>query len=370
MRLRRLQIRGDLDAGRRRNDQRPREERMRQQRHDAEGIDARSDEGTTRREEVCRRAGWSCNADAVGGNLRRGSVIDAQTERNEPRDLAFSNDDVVEREEALLSVFGLQRGALVHEQAACDECRQIVEPRIVFVELREEAQTTGVDAKQRNVALDCEPRGPQQRAVAADGDHQGRLCDVRAVDDLEPVRAKIGRNTRCNRASVLARRIHVQPDNFFLDRKHRHHPSPTTASSRASSNGSPRRRSSIKNSRFPAGPTRGEAVNPTGTRPRARTAARSSHRTWRCVSGSRTTPPAARRARPASNCGFTSATIAPSSRKYAVARCKIVRSEINDVSMVIRSKPSGNALLASFRKFVRSITRTRESLRSRQSSCP
>ena len=123
----------------RRNDQRSREERMRQQRHDAEGVDARRDERTAGREKVGGRAGRRRDADAVGRDARRRPVVDAQPEGNDARDLALAHDDVVEREETPLAVLGLERGALVDEEPALDERGQIVEPRIVFVELGQES---------------------------------------------------------------------------------------------------------------------------------------------------------------------------------------------------------------------------------------
>ena len=124
----------------RRNDQWPREERVRQQRHDAESIDARRDERTAGREKIGRRAGRRRDANSVGRDPRRRSVVDAKTERNDARDFTLAHDDVVEREETPIVVLGLQRGALVHEESALDQRRQIGEPRIVFVELGQEAQ--------------------------------------------------------------------------------------------------------------------------------------------------------------------------------------------------------------------------------------
>ena len=86
------------------------------------------------------------------------SVVDAQPERNDARDLALAHDHVVEREVPAVAVLGLQRGALLDEEPALDRVGQIVEPGIVLVELGEEAQTSGVDAEERHVVLDRDAR--------------------------------------------------------------------------------------------------------------------------------------------------------------------------------------------------------------------
>src|SRR5579863_5902055 len=151
MRLRALSVGRDLDAGRDRYDQRAREERVREERDDPERLDARRDQRAARREEVRRRSRRRCYAYPVGGDPGYRAGLEAQAERHDARDLTLAHDDVVQREEALVAILGLQRGSLVHEEAALDERRKIGEARIVLVELREKAQASGVDAEQRDV---------------------------------------------------------------------------------------------------------------------------------------------------------------------------------------------------------------------------
>ncbi len=107
--------------------------------------------------------------------------------------------------------------------------------------------------------------------------------------------------------------------------------SPRTTSIRASSKGSPRRRSSTKNSRFPAGSPKRGCHEPDRDESQPRGTPRAASEALRDGSSGRARPrPSRPVARPASNCGFTSATIAPPSRRYATARVRIVRSEMND----------------------------------------
>ena len=209
-------------------------------------------------------------------------------------------------------------------------------------------------------------RTPRRRRYSARRlDRRAARSESRASENSRRRRAAMVRACRARRRR-RARRPCVREHGLLMDRPLRRRPARFVHRR----TDRPSRRNSMRNSRFPAGPSSGEASRATGTSPSAKLASRTSRRTARCVAGSRTTPPEPRRSRPASNCGFTSATIAPPGDRYARARSRMVRSEMNDASTTIASNGSPNASSPSLRKLVRSITVTRSSLRRRQSSCP
>ena len=139
-------------------------------------------------------------------------------------------------------------------------------------------------------------------------------------------------------ASVLARRIDVERDDLPFDREHRHHAVPFAEDGLESCvverlalaaqlqqelaiSGRPeqrRRRKRDRHERKSPAPRRAVRASTCAVRLRDRARRRREPT----------------RSRPASNCGLTSATTTPSARRYVTARAKIVRNEMNDVSIV------------------------------------
>ena len=86
------------------------------------------------------------------------------------------------------------------------------------------------------------------------------------------------------------------------------------------------------------------------------------------TAGSRTTPCLPTSPRPASNCGLTSATTVPSGARQGSSGGRISLSEMNDTSMDANAAGCANQPGSIYRAFVRSMTVTRASPRSFQSS--
>src|SRR5690606_8646225 len=148
----------------------------------------------------------------------------------------------------------------------------------------------------------------------------------------------------------------------------------TAARIRASSGGGQAEpaagRSQRKNSRFPAGPRRGDGVSPWTARPTVRAASHTFSITWRWTWGERTTPPFPTASRPASNWGLTRMTRWPSGLRKVRSRSRKRVTEMKETSTVTRSTASGMASRSRWRMLVRSSTTTRESCRSFQASWP
>ena len=92
-----------------------------------------------------------------------------------------------------------------------------------------------------------------------------------------------------------------------------------------------------KNSRLPVSPVIGDSVMAWRTNPTSAAARDASSTTRACTAGSRITPFLPTSARPASNCGFTSATTSAPSRSSGGTLGKMCRNEMNDTSMVTMS---------------------------------
>src|SRR6185312_5804530 len=230
--------------------------------------------------------------------------------------------------------------------------------------------------------------GPQHGAVAAEDQHDLRalgaprppLDDPRPEvlrqvggDDLGPllldgaqpdaVLGQLGRDI--GGGAQVGRAPRVQDGQHLAG-----HDGPvSTAWDKASSPTSlPSRRRQRKNSTLPDGPGNGLATAPASRRPSPRAAATTSRNAASRNAGSRTTPPAPNRCLPTSNCGFTIGSSTPS--VHAASAGSTVRSEMNDRSATVSWAGPPISAGVSARTLVRSCTRTRASLRSRQTSCP
>ena len=95
-----------------------------------------------------------------------------------------------------------------------------------------------------------------------------------------------------------------------------------------------------RNSTLPFWPVMGDGVEPTRVNPTSAPAAATSSSTRACTAGSRMTP-LRTSSRPASNCGFTSATTSAPSRRTAATAGRIWRSEMNETSMTTMSTGPG-----------------------------
>ena len=185
------------------------------------------------------------------------------------------------------------------------ECRALVDLEPVAKNLRErrarplgavhlgkKTKPSRVDAEERDSVRRGDPRGPQQRAVAADRHEQHRIGDVRAIrGEAETAILLLAERDRKTRVAdrfgdargrsprAFAPEIDVDRDHA-RDRRRVHQVgrSPSARSSAASSKATPPARTSMKNSTFPAGPTSGLGTSATGTRPKPKTAARTSRK--------------------------------------------------------------------------------------------
>ena len=110
--------------------------------------------------------------------------------------------------------------------------------------------------------------------------------------------------------------------------------------------------------------------HPSTDQPAVSTASATPQTASRLTAGSRTTPPEPTRSRPTSNCGFT--IISASNLVAAQARTagRILASEMNETSTTTTSGSNGRLSASSDLAFVRSMTVTRGSVRSDQSSSP
>src|SRR5581483_9481841 len=141
------------------------------------------------------------------------------------------------------------------------------------------------------------------------------------------------------------------------------------AASRAAS-GRPPMTQWMNVSRLPFGPASPDGAKPAGSRPApcaARAAAASASRR---LAAERTTPPLPTRRGSSSNWGLTSASTSPAGARQAAIAGRTLASEMNDTSTVASDGAKGSASGRRWRAFVRSITTTRGSWRSAQSSWP
>ena len=260
--------------------------------------------------------------------------------------------------------------------------------------LGQEPDPAQVHPEQRHPARPGHLRGPQQRAVAAQHQHHlGALGAARpAVDDarLQPV----GQVAVGHLGPLLGE--HPQPDAGRGQ--------PTGDGGRGAPVGGPADVQDQQTSRVIAslgGPSshRDGAASPVAdvlavprraagstrrcrtaraagwpprraAQPSARAAAATSPSAASRSPGSRTTPPAPEPLRPTSNCGLTIGSSSPSGRGARGSAGSTVRSEMNDRSATTSSTGPPMSSGVSVRTLVRSSTRTRSSLRSRQTSCP
>src|SRR6185503_13648028 len=291
------------------------------------------------------------------------------------QDVAVAPGDRVDRHPLFDGVVAAGDGV----DGACDE---------LLLRFREEPVVAEVDAEQRHTGGAGQLGGPQHGAVAAEDQHDLRalgaprpsLDDPRPEvlrqvggDDLGPllldgaqpdaVLGQLGRDI--GGGAQVGRAPRVQDDQHLA----RHDGPLSTAWDKVSSPTSlPSRRRQRKNSTLPDGPGNGLATAPASRRPSPRAAATTSRNAASRNAGSRTTPPAPNRCLPTSNCGFTIGSSTPS--VHAASAGSTVRSEMNDRSATVSWAGPPISAGVSARTLVRSCTRTRASLRSRQTSCP
>src|SRR5438093_285228 len=233
---------------------------------------------------------------------------------------------------------------------------------------REEAEMADVHAEQRHAVGRERASGVEHRAVAAE-----YACDVEAVElrVLHVVEAHLA-DAVTERLDALrrdSRLVHRALEARARADRDLHSAARRAASYKTkSSGGAAPRRACTKISRLPSRPARREgATAMTGTRASASASATLTTAFARSA-GSRTIPPRPTASRPASNWGFTSATMSPSSRRCRSDGRSTRRSEMNETSATMRSTVSGRSTPP--RAFTPSITTTRGSWRSFQSSWP
>src|SRR6202051_1990487 len=363
------------DRRRVRDEERPREERVRQKRDHAEGGDVGRQNRPTRREQICSRAGRRRDDHAVGGELRRLRSVDVDSKRRHVS-VRSPHDDIVERQIRSAVDACFEGAALVDDEAVVQHRGDLGNRTGSPVDLGQEAESPGVDAEQRDAARYGDLRSAQERAVASDRHQQHGFVDARTLGserernvlvvaqrDLiagceQRLGDRAGGGTR-----AIALHVDVERDrpDFGTHQFGAHAKSPATDARVASSTGFPVRSIRKNTSTLPAGPRSGERIAPTTTKSSFAIASRTSRTIVARTAGSRTTPPPPSRAGPASNCGLTSATIAPPGARNACARAIIVTTEMNDASIVTKSKGGASAPSGKSRKVVRSRTATRGS---------
>src|SRR5215470_6922151 len=90
------------DGFRRRDHERPREQRMRADRCDAERVETRRHDRSAGGKEVRCRSCRTCDDDTISGDIRDVLAADVDAEHQDIPVLAAIKVDVVEREEALV----------------------------------------------------------------------------------------------------------------------------------------------------------------------------------------------------------------------------------------------------------------------------
>src|SRR5436309_755284 len=233
---------------------------------------------------------------------------------------------------------------------------------------REEAEMADVHAEQRHAVGRERASGVEHRAVAAE-----YACDVEAVElrGLHVVEAHLA-DAVTERLDALrrgSRLVHRALEARARADRDLHSAARRAASYKTkSSGGAAPRRACTKISRLPSRPARREGTTAmTGTRAWASASATLTTAFARSA-GSRTIPPRPTASRPASNWGFTSATMSPSSRRCRSDGRSTRRSEMNETRATKRSTVAARS--TSPRGFSPCLTTTRGSWRSFQSSWP
>src|SRR4029077_16629884 len=239
--------------------------------------------------------------------------------------------------------------------------------RVGRFHLGEEPEPTHFDAEDRRPCLRRHVRTPEERPVAADGDHEvdvgGASVEIGAHDPVFLQRGTEGTG------GVPRRRSPFMDHEDHRGPRRGAFPSPTAASTSIVAGGDPEARCT-GNSTLPAGPGNGEAITFSGSSASERAVVITSARALRHTSGSRMTPPRPTCARPASNCGFTRTTEAAPRDAHRASAGSARRSEMKERSATTTAGMYGSIVGARSRTFVRSITVTRGSIRRLQASGP
>ena len=361
-------------------------------RHQQQRLHLRPHQRSARGERVGRGSGGGGAQHAVAAERRHRPPVDLEHHLKDPlarrlldrglvqrpgagQDVAVAPGDRVDRHPLFDGVVAAGDGV----DSACDE---------LLLRLREEPVVAEVDAEQRHTGGPGQLGGPQHRAVAAEDQHDlGALGAPRPpLDDPRPevLRQVGGRRPRPTPPRWPATGCRAWPAEPRPRRRcagwsgapRAGRPAPrasrrplSTAWDKASSPTSLAVATQArKNSTLPDGPGNGLATAPASRRPSPRAAATTSRNAASRNAGSRTTPPAPNRCLPTSNCGFTIGSSTPS--VHAASAGSTVRSEMNDRSATVSWAGPPISAGVSARTLVRSCTRTRASLRNRQTSCP
>src|SRR5260221_494946 len=297
-----------------------REREMWRDRDDHDRPRRRDDERAADGHAVRGATGRGRHDEAVGPVHRERRAVDAGIDVDRPHLLPARHNDVIERQGFDVGGTGPrdagleQRPILAGPPAGGDLREQMVE--IVERATREEAQAAEIDAEDGDAQRRQRPRRPEHRAVAAEyardlhpGDLAGKSGGVeRELDHL------VATSTRALGAVVgrVHRELPIGPY-----REGELHSAASAARSRMRpgvSPGSPWRLC-MKISRLPSRPARCDAAMATVPIPTAVNASATATTAAARSFGSRTMPPRPTASRPASNCGLTSATTSPPSRR-------------------------------------------------------
>src|SRR5215207_2709686 len=355
--------------------QRAVEEHVRRDRSEEQTAVSRRHDGAACRERVRGGAGGRGDDHAVGRVGGEEGAVDVDLEPHQASGVHLLEHGFVEREPTTLRrAYRLDRDLEHHALGDLVVARDETVERVLEVgglDLGEVAHLPHVHAEHGDARLVGGVDRAQHGAVAAERDHDVEVGRVEigaalALRDahLDVVGAEAGRRLGHELRGLLA--IGVRHEADAADA----HAPGNASSRRSSSSAGPRASQRTRNSTLPSAPFSGDAITSSTWRPASRRPSRTSCSTARCTAGSRTTPPLPMRARPASNCGFTSSTRSPSGAVQRASAGATVTSEMNERSATVRSTAPPRSLGSRWRTLARSRTVTRGSSRSDQASWP
>src|SRR5215218_5724332 len=383
-----LPVEGDLDRlapGRvsdvqriaRRDHQSARGERVRRDEADHIPLHAPGEDRTGVGEVVAGRSGGGRGDQPVAADVADLLLPDRVGELRDPPVRAPDEADVVEGDRQVDGQLGSERREVQYLVVAGEGAAQAV-GELLPLDRGQEADRAEVDPEYRDAGVREAAQRVEDAAVAAE--HE---ADVRALAVGDPLDVScllavllmlVGRADQLHpclagRLGGDGHRVRGALGVSGSDQHRARHGS-TLSIPATRSISAPLRAAQTKVSRFPFGPGSPEEATPRITSPSARAPWATLRIASRRSAASRTTPPLPTFSFSSSNCGLTSPRRSNSSAAHATIGGTSFASEMNETSTVIKSGRYGRYESPRLRALRRSMTSTRESCRSRQSSCP
>ena len=184
----------DLQAGVGPQDERTREQGVGDQRHEQQGLDLRPDHGPAAGIGVGRRTGGRGHHQAVAAEGGDRLPVDPDGDLQHAGAVALLQGRLVEGPVVGDAAIGggdldIHGHASLHRIVAGHQVGHDLLDR-VGIGLRQEADVTRVDADQGHIALPCDLRGAQDRAVAAQDEDEVDVTAEGRIDGLNTVGAQ------------------------------------------------------------------------------------------------------------------------------------------------------------------------------------